>query len=110
MSRRCPCPYCGQLVLDELPGSYGIRPVCFGRGRPWPPRRAYRACLERQAPPDGTEPVGIRRALTEFGARTPVAPPLTERLRATAGAEAPGWPSAHFTEIINDLAVLHPER
>ncbi|MFE8007426.1 HEAT repeat domain-containing protein [Streptomyces sp. NPDC057418] len=69
-----------------------------------PVRRAYRACLERATPPDWSEPEGIRWALTELGARTPVIPPLTTRLRATAADDAPGWPSAHFTEIINDLA------
>jgi hypothetical protein len=69
-----------------------------------PLRRAYRACLERATPPDWTESVGIRWALTELGARTPVIPPLTARLRPTTADNAPGWPSAHFTEIINDLA------
>jgi hypothetical protein len=69
-----------------------------------PLRRAYRACLERATPPDWSEPDGIRWALTELGARSPVVPPLTARLRATAADDAPGWPSAHFTEIINDLA------
>lgn len=69
-----------------------------------PLRHAYRACLERATPPDWTEPCGIRWALTELGARTPVVPPLTARLRATTVDDAPGWPSAHFTEIINDLA------
>ncbi|MFF4788219.1 hypothetical protein ACFY2M_00215 [Streptomyces sp. NPDC001276] len=66
--------------------------------------RAYRACLERQTPPDWTEPSGIRWALTEFGARTPVVPPLTAHLRTTAADDTPGWPSIHFTRIINDLA------
>ncbi|MFB7459239.1 HEAT repeat domain-containing protein [Streptomyces sp. NPDC056188] len=79
-----------------------------------PLRRAYRACLKRQTPPDRTEPSGIRWALTELGARTPVVPPLTARLRAAAADDAPGWPSVHFTEIINDLAdhaqvILHPQ-
>ncbi|MFG3424890.1 HEAT repeat domain-containing protein [Streptomyces californicus] len=69
-----------------------------------PVRHAYRACLERATPPDWTESVGIRWALTELGARTPVVPPLTARLRPTTADNAPGWPSAHFTEIINDLA------
>ncbi|MFE9169451.1 HEAT repeat domain-containing protein [Streptomyces kebangsaanensis] len=69
-----------------------------------PLRRAYHACLERRTPPDWTEPSGIRWALTELGARTPVVPPLTARLRATTGDNAPGWPSAHFSEVINDLA------
>ncbi|GAA2131310.1 HEAT repeat domain-containing protein [Streptomyces synnematoformans] len=69
-----------------------------------PLRRAYRAYLERATPPDWTESVGIRWALTELGVRNPVVPPLTAHLRATAAEDAPGWPSAHFTEIINDLA------
>ncbi|MEF9906129.1 HEAT repeat domain-containing protein [Streptomyces sp. P9-A2] len=69
-----------------------------------PLRRAYRACLERQTPPDWTEPAGIRWALTELGARSPVVPPLTAHLRTTAADDAPGWPSARFTGIINDLA------
>ncbi|MFB7030368.1 MULTISPECIES: hypothetical protein [unclassified Streptomyces] len=38
-----------------------------------------------------------------LGARPPVVPPLTARLRPTAADNAPGRPSAHFTEIINDL-------
>ncbi|MFF7179437.1 HEAT repeat domain-containing protein [Streptomyces sp. NPDC008121] len=69
-----------------------------------PVRRAYRACLKRATPPDWSEPEGIRWALTALGARTPVVPPLTAHLRATAADDAPGWPSAHFTQIINDLA------
>lgn len=69
-----------------------------------PVRHACRACLARATPPDWSEPEGIRWALTELGARTPVVPPLTARLRATAADNAPGWPSTHFTEIINDLA------
>ncbi|UUU24240.1 HEAT repeat domain-containing protein [Streptomyces sp. DSM 40750] len=79
-----------------------------------PLRRAYRACLERAIPPDWTEPGGIRWALTELGARTPFIPPLTARLRAAGAEDAPGWPSAHFTEIVNDLAdhaqlILHSQ-
>ncbi|CAM5285284.1 HEAT repeat domain-containing protein [Streptomyces fumanus] len=66
-----------------------------------PLRRAYLACWQQAIPPDWSEPVGIRWALTELGARTPVVPPLTARLRPT---DALGWPSADFTEIINDLA------
>ncbi|GAA2439099.1 hypothetical protein GCM10010388_29890 [Streptomyces mauvecolor] len=44
-----------------------------------PLRRAYRACLERQTPPDESEPVAIRWALTDLGARSPVVPSLTAR-------------------------------
>ncbi|WP_405449330.1 HEAT repeat domain-containing protein [Streptomyces erythrochromogenes] len=67
-------------------------------------RRAYRACLDRATPPDWTEPDGIRWALTELGARSPVVPSLTARLRAETGDSSPGWPSTHFTAVINDLA------
>ncbi|MFD5637561.1 HEAT repeat domain-containing protein [Streptomyces sp. NPDC127077] len=69
-----------------------------------PLRRAHRACLQAATPPDWSEPVRIRWALAELGARTPVVPPLTARLRATVSADAPGWPSAHFAEVIDDLA------
>ncbi|WP_030850283.1 HEAT repeat domain-containing protein [Streptomyces sp. NRRL F-4474] len=69
-----------------------------------PLRRAYRACLERATPPDWTEPDGIRWALTELGARSPVVPSLTARLRTDTPADSPGWPSAHYTAIIDDLA------
>ncbi|MET9331462.1 HEAT repeat domain-containing protein [Streptomyces cellulosae] len=55
-----------------------------------PLRRAYRACLERATPPDRTESVSIRWALTELGARTPVVPPLTAHLRAATADDAPG--------------------
>ncbi|MFE7097771.1 HEAT repeat domain-containing protein [Streptomyces erythrochromogenes] len=69
-----------------------------------PLRRAYRACLERRTPPDDSEPVAIRWALTDLGARSPVVPSLTARLQAGTGSESPGWPSARFAEIIDDLA------
>ncbi|KND30203.1 HEAT repeat domain-containing protein [Streptomyces acidiscabies] len=69
-----------------------------------PLRRAYLACLRRATPPDWSEPGGIRWALTELGARSPVVPTLTARLRATVGDDAPGWPSARFAEIVDDLA------
>ncbi|UUU40204.1 HEAT repeat domain-containing protein [Streptomyces sp. NBC_00162] len=71
-----------------------------------PLRRAYRACLERATSREWTEPDGIRWALTELGARSPVVPSLTARLRTDTGSDSPGWPSAHFTAIINDLAAI----
>ncbi|MFE1958417.1 HEAT repeat domain-containing protein [Streptomyces sp. NPDC059479] len=82
------------MALASLEIDGAVEPLC----------RAYRACLERATPPDWSEPVGIRWALTELGARSPVVPPLTARLRATAADDAPSWPSARFAEIINDLA------
>ncbi|MEU8772660.1 HEAT repeat domain-containing protein [Streptomyces sp. NPDC048606] len=77
-------------------------------------RRAYRACLDRRTPPDRSEPEGLRWALTTLGARTPVVPTLTARLRSTPPDEAPGWPSAHFAAIVDDLAdhaqvILHSQ-
>ncbi|MFI2644589.1 hypothetical protein [Streptomyces sp. NPDC018610] len=66
-----------------------------------PLRRAYR---ERAPPPDRTEPGGTRWVLTDLGVRVPVVPPLTTGLRAIAADDAPGRPSARFTEIITDLA------
>ncbi|MFF8266321.1 HEAT repeat domain-containing protein [Streptomyces sp. NPDC016562] len=69
-----------------------------------PLRRAYRACFQRATPPDWTEPDGMRWAMTELGARSPIVPSLTARLRTDAGADSPGWPSAQFRAIINDLA------
>ncbi|MFJ3928001.1 HEAT repeat domain-containing protein [Streptomyces sp. NPDC090022] len=69
-----------------------------------PVRRAYRACLDRRTPPDWHEPVALRQALTDLGARTPVVPPLTASLRAAPADDSPGWPSARFADVINDLA------
>lgn len=51
-----------------------------------------------------TEPLGTRCALPELGARAPVVPLLPACLRGTAADDTPGWPSAHFAEIVNDLA------
>ncbi|MGV9338560.1 HEAT repeat domain-containing protein [Streptomyces sp. NPDC003688] len=79
-----------------------------------PLRRAYRACRERRTPPDESEPVAIRWALTDLGARSPVVPSLTARLQAGTGPDSPGWPSARFAEIVDDLAdhaqvILHSQ-
>ncbi|MGW2850182.1 HEAT repeat domain-containing protein, partial [Streptomyces sp. NPDC001274] len=64
-----------------------------------PLRRVYLACLERATPPDWSEPEGIRWALTELGARSPVVPPHTAHLRDTAADDAPGWLSAPLEVI-----------
>ncbi|MFF2061049.1 HEAT repeat domain-containing protein [Streptomyces sp. NPDC058200] len=82
------------MALASLEIDGAVEPLC----------RAYQACLERATPPDWSEPGGIRWALTALGARTPVVPSLTSRLRTAAGADNPGWPSARFTDVINDLA------
>ncbi|MGW1867817.1 HEAT repeat domain-containing protein [Streptomyces mauvecolor] len=81
-------------ALASLEIEDAVEPLC----------RAYRACLERQTPPDESEPVAIRWALTDLGARSPVVPSLTARLQAGTGPDSPGWPSAHFAAIIDDLA------
>ncbi|MFG1809247.1 HEAT repeat domain-containing protein [Streptomyces sp. NPDC049040] len=72
-----------------------------------PLRRAHRACQARGDAPDLGEPIAIRGALTSLGARIPVVPPLTARLRIPAGAVGrigPCWPAARYTEVVNDLA------
>ncbi|WP_392839823.1 HEAT repeat domain-containing protein [Streptomyces sp. LN500] len=66
--------------------------------------RAYRACVQQATPPDWSEPVGFRSALAALGARHPVMPPLTARLRTTTGNGSPAWSSIHYGEIVNNLA------
>ncbi|MFD9414186.1 HEAT repeat domain-containing protein [Streptomyces goshikiensis] len=77
-----------------------------------PLRRAYRACLARATPPDWTEPDGIRWALTELGARSPVVPRLTARLRAIAadGARRPLDPVGQCPAPPPRPPRLHPRR
>ncbi|MGW5879304.1 CPCC family cysteine-rich protein [Nocardiopsis terrae] len=63
MSSRRPCPCCGHLVLEEMPGSHEICPVCFweddGVQLRWPASAcgANRICL-----------VEAQRNYQEFGA------------------------------------------
>ncbi|MGW2138341.1 HEAT repeat domain-containing protein [Streptomyces sp. NPDC001773] len=66
--------------------------------------RAYRACMERATPPDWSEPVGFRFALTELGARHPVVPLSAARLCSMTSFGEPAWPSAHYIEVVNELA------
>ncbi|WP_276147159.1 CPCC family cysteine-rich protein [Streptomyces sporangiiformans] len=35
MSASSPCPCRGQRVLEAMPGSYEIRPVCWWLPTPW---------------------------------------------------------------------------
>ncbi|WP_405879935.1 hypothetical protein OG762_15615 [Streptomyces sp. NBC_01136] len=65
-------PLWAATALASLEIGGAVEPLC----------RAYRGCLERRTPADCSEPGGIRWALTELGARTPVVPPHTARLRA----------------------------
>jgi hypothetical protein len=67
-------------------------------------RRAYEAGRARHDPPGGTEPVALRRALTDLGARQPVTPPLTASLRRTTSDGYQAWPSTRLADVIDDLA------
>ncbi|MEU4830760.1 HEAT repeat domain-containing protein [Streptosporangium sp. NPDC023615] len=64
---------------------------------------AYRRLRATGTPPDFTEPVALRRALTVLGARRQVLPPLTASLQVSTGPDAI-WPAARLEEVINDLA------
>ncbi|GLY47752.1 hypothetical protein Lesp01_14080 [Lentzea sp. NBRC 102530] len=68
-------------------------------------QRAHEATKERGDRPDWSEPVALRAALTDLGARHPVVPPLTAGLRVTTpnGGEN-AWPLARLTEVVDDLA------
>ncbi|MEU9773819.1 HEAT repeat domain-containing protein [Streptomyces sp. NPDC047968] len=78
-----------------------------------PLRRAYRACLERATPPDWTESVGIRWALTELGARIPVVPPLADAHPGRHPARIPSCPwccrerQDHHRSLASATAVRH---
>ncbi|MEU9104584.1 hypothetical protein AB0D54_09480 [Streptomyces xanthophaeus] len=48
----------------------------------------------------GQPPLGPDRT----GRPHPGRPPLTARLATTVGRDIPGWPSARFAEIVDDLA------
>lgn len=72
-----------------------------------PLRDAYRACVRRATPPDLSEPVALRAALTGLGARQPVLPASMEGLRATTPpAIGPAWPAVHCDALVNALAGL----
>lgn len=73
------------LALADLEFGDAVEPL-------W---RAYRACMERATPPDWSEPVGFRFALTELGARHPVVPLSAARLCSMTSFSEPAWPSAH---------------
>ncbi|WP_374774644.1 hypothetical protein OG756_18395 [Streptomyces sp. NBC_01310] len=74
--------------------------------------RVYEAFRGRGEAPDDCEGEGLRRALTDLGARKVVLPPRTAALRRPVENLAPAWPTADLAEVINDLAahdqaVLH---
>ena len=84
------------VALGELGVGEAVEPI----------RSAYWACIQRGTPPDWSEPVGLRNALTTLGVRRPVLPIRTQslavRLDELRGSEA--WPSKRLEEVINDLA------
>lgn len=67
-------------------------------------RRAYQASLTRRDRPDWSEPVGLRSALTDLGARNPVVPRLTCSLQEAIVDAWPAWPSTRLVDVIDDLA------
>ncbi len=59
--------------------------------------------ITARVPPHWTGPVRVRRALTDLGARIPVAPPLTRSLALPKEGSAL-WSSAAIPDVVADLA------
>jgi HEAT repeat protein len=67
-------------------------------------RRAYAAVKERGTPLDWTEPLAIRTALTELGARREVVPPRVAELERQEGKLDRCWAVRDLPEVITELA------
>ncbi|MEU7890533.1 HEAT repeat domain-containing protein [Microbispora bryophytorum] len=67
-------------------------------------QEAYRRLRTQGAPPDSSEAVALRHALSVLGVRREVMPPLTASLRLTIGTLEAVWPAARLEDVINDLA------
>ncbi|OIJ99664.1 hypothetical protein BIV25_09210 [Streptomyces sp. MUSC 14] len=67
-------------------------------------RQAYNAFLRSGEAPDESEGEGLRRALTELGARESFLPPRSAALRDPDGEPVDLWPVEHLPEVIRDLA------
>ncbi|MEU4548833.1 HEAT repeat domain-containing protein [Nonomuraea dietziae] len=67
-------------------------------------RAAYRRLRTGGVPPDFTEPVALRHAMTTLGGRQQVVPPLTASLRVSTGVLKATCPATRLEEVINDLA------
>jgi hypothetical protein len=65
---------------------------------------AYRRQRASGDPPDYSEAVGLRHALTVLGGRRPVLPPLTASYATTVQGPGEVWPAAHAAEVVDDLA------
>ena len=65
---------------------------------------AYRRQRASGYPPDFSEAVGIRYALTALGARSPVIPPLTASWMAPAPGLEQAWPVSRLEDVVNELA------
>ena len=65
---------------------------------------AWQASKDRQTPPDWTEPVSIRQALTELGARRPVLPPVAAKLARLDNGPRPCWRPEDLEALLTDLA------
>lgn len=67
-------------------------------------RRALEAAKQRHTAPDWSEPVALRSALTELGAREPVTPSLVSDLCVRAPDGTKVWPSSQLVLVIEELA------
>lgn len=67
-------------------------------------REAWEASKERATPPDWTEPVSIRHALTALGAREVVVPAVVARLSIEDDRLGLAWPAQALADVLNALA------
>jgi hypothetical protein len=67
-------------------------------------RQAYNAFLRSGEAPDESEGEGLRRALTELGARESFLPPRSAALRDPDAEPVDLWPVEHLPDVIRDLA------
>lgn len=67
-------------------------------------KRAYAETRRRGTPPDWTEPVSIRHALTALGARREVTPDRVRELRQANAEFGACWRPSDLPELIEELA------
>ena len=67
-------------------------------------REAYDAARRAGTPPDWSEPVWLREALTALGARTEIVPPTIAGLTRTEGILGRCWSAEQLPFVITELA------